>query len=123
VICLRKDHRLGGVLNLNGTSEQVEDERQVNVLGINKTCKFSYLSYFEVSVELIALVPCIVELISDCASYLQKGVCPGEPPHHREIEIVNTIKSAACFFPALRSERIVRKLKACVERVHVYIHS
>ena len=123
MICLRKNHRLRRILNLNGTSKQVEDKGQVDVLGVNKTCKLCYLSRYKVSVKLIALVPGIVKLITHCACNLQEWIRPGIPPDHSEIEIIETIEGVARFVPALRGERIIRKLKACVERVHVCVHS
>ena len=92
-------------------------------MGVNKTGEFGKLSRIKVSVKLVALVPGIVELIAHCACYLQERVRPGVPPDHCEIEIVETIKSATSFVPALWGECIVRKLKACVERVHVCVHS
>ncbi len=111
------------ILDLNSASKQVKDKRQINVLSVNKTGKLSNLGRLEISVKLITLKPSIVEFVSDCACYLKIGICPSVSPDHSEIEIIKTIKSVAGFFPTLWSKRIIRKLKACVERVHVNVHS
>jgi hypothetical protein len=121
--CLSSNHLLSSVLELNRTPKQVEDERQIDVLAVDKAGKFSNLGRFEVGIKLVTLKPGIVELIAHCACYLEEGIRPSISPNHGQIKIIQTVQSITGFFPTLRSECIVRKLKASVERVHIFVHS
>lgn len=123
MIGLSSNHLLSRIFYLYGTAKQVENEREIDVLGVHKTSELRNLSGFEVSIKLIALEPRIVELIADCACYLKEGICPGVSPNHCEIEIIKTVEGVTGFFPTLRGKCIVRKLKAGVERVHVNVNS
>jgi hypothetical protein len=105
--CLSSNHLLSSVLELNCTAKQVEDERQIDVLAVDKAGKFSYLGCFEVGIKLITLEPGIVELIAHCACHLHEGICPSKPPDHGKIEIIQTVQCIAALFPALGCESIV----------------
>lgn len=105
--CLSSNHLLSSVLELNCTAKQVEDERQIDVLAVDKAGKFSYLGCFEVGIKLITLEPGIVELIAHCACHLHEGICPSKPPDHGKIEIIQTVQCITALFPALGCESIV----------------
>lgn len=123
VSCRWKNHGLGGTLDLEGVTEQVENEGKVKIWKVHKVFLLKSVGTYEIDFKLPAVEPGVVDRGGNFLRKKQKWLFPGVPLDHLNVEVVESVKCWSGIVEALFTVFIAVKLKSHIERLDIVKHS
>lgn len=117
------DHILGGTLDLEGVTKQVEDEWEVKIGQIYKVVLFFPEMVSEIPLELPTVKPGVVNRSGNLLGSVEEGVWPTVTLDHLHIEIVESIHREGRVVKALLTEGVLIELETNVEGFNIVVGS
>ena len=121
VLVTGRDHAFGGTLDLEGVTEQVEDEWEVKIGQIYKVVLFLPEIGLEIPLELPTVEPGVVNRSGNLLGGVEEGVWPTVALNHLHIEIVEGVHGEGRVVKALLTEGVLIELETNVEGLNIVV--
>ena len=121
VLVAGRDHGFGGTLDLEGVTEQVEDEWKVKIGQIYKVVLFFPEIGLEIPLELPTVEPGVVNRSGNLLGGVEEGVWPTVALNHLHIEIVEGVHGEGRVVEALLTEGVLVELETNVEGLNIVV--
>ena len=121
VLVAGSDHGFGGTLDLEGVTEQIEDEWKVKIGQIYKVVLFLPEIGLEIPLELPTVEPGVVNRSGNLLGGVEEGFWPTVALNHLHIEIVEGVHGEGRVVEALLTEGVLVELETNVEGLNIVV--